>query len=146
MVEGGERLRTAEEWRELGCPYEAALALADSGAEDALRPAHDELRRMGAQPAGAIVARRLRERGARGVARGPRAATREHPAGLTPRELEVLNLLGEGMTNAEIATRFVISEKTVGHHVSSILGKLGVRSRYDAAKLAAQDRELVPPR
>ncbi len=92
------------------------------------------------------MARRLRERGARGVARGPRAATREHPAGLTPRELEVLNLLGEGMTNAEIATRFVISEKTVGHHVSSILGKLGVRSRYDAAKLAAQDRELVPPR
>ena len=146
VVEGGERLRTAEEWRELGCPYEAALALADSGAEDALRRAHDELRRMGAQPAAAIVARRLRERGARGVARGPRAATREHPAGLTPRELEVLNLLGEGMTNAEIATRFVISEKTVGHHVSSILGKLGVRSRYDAAKLAAQDRELVPPR
>ena len=58
----------------------------------------------------------------------------------------MLNLLGEGMTNAEIATSFVISEKTVGHHVSSILCKLGVRSRYDAAKLAAQDRELVPPR
>jgi DNA-binding CsgD family transcriptional regulator/tetratricopeptide (TPR) repeat protein len=144
-VEGGERLRTAVEWRELGCPYEAALALADSGDEDSLRLAHDELRRMGAEPAAAIVARRLRDRGARGVARGPRAATREHPAGLTSRELEVLNLLGEGMTNAEIATRFVISEKTVGHHVSAILGKLGVRSRYDAAKVAAQDRELVPP-
>jgi DNA-binding CsgD family transcriptional regulator/tetratricopeptide (TPR) repeat protein len=145
-VEGGDRIRTAEEWRELGCPYEAALALADSGDDESLRLAHDELRRLGAQPAAAIVARRLRQRGARGVARGPRAATREHPAGLTPRELEVLNLLGEGMTNAEIAARFVISEKTVGHHVSSILGKLGVRSRYDAAKLAAQDRELVPPR
>ncbi len=143
-VEGDERLRTAEEWRELGCPYEAALALADSGDEDSLRLAYDELRRMGAEPAAAIVARRLRERGARGVARGPRAATREHPAGLTPREREVLNLLGEGMTNAEIATRFVISEKTVGHHVSSILGKLGVRSRYDAAKFAAENQALAP--
>jgi ATP/maltotriose-dependent transcriptional regulator MalT len=144
-VEDGYRIRTAEEWRELGCPYEAALALADLGDDESLRLAHDELRQLGAQPAAAIVARRLRERGARGIARGPRAATREHPAGLTRRELEVLDLLGEGMTNAEIAARFVISKKTVGHHVSSILGKLGVRSRYDAAKLAAQDRELVPP-
>jgi DNA-binding NarL/FixJ family response regulator len=80
------------------------------------------------------------------LARGPRAATRENPAGLTARELEVLALLGEGLTNGEIAGRLVISEKTVGHHVSAILGKLGVRSRYEAAKLAAQDREAVPPR
>jgi hypothetical protein len=52
----------------------------------------------------------------------------------------------EGLTNAEIAARLVISEKTDGHHVSAILGKLGVGSRYEAAKLATQDRELVPPR
>jgi DNA-binding NarL/FixJ family response regulator len=57
----------------------------------------------------------------------------------------VLELLGEGLTNAEIAARLVISEKTVGHHVSAILGKLGVRSRYDAAKLAAQSRALAEP-
>jgi len=57
----------------------------------------------------------------------------------------VLELLGEGLTNAEIAARLVISEKTVGHHVSAILTKLGVRSRYDAAKRAAQDRELAHP-
>jgi DNA-binding CsgD family transcriptional regulator/tetratricopeptide (TPR) repeat protein len=142
----GDSPRTAQQWRELGCPYEAALALADTDDEDALRRSHEQLLELGASPAAAILARRLRERGATGIARGPRPETQAHPAGLTRRELEVLNLLGEGMTNAEIATRFVISEKTVGHHVSSILGKLGVRSRYDAAKLAAQDREVVPPR
>jgi DNA-binding NarL/FixJ family response regulator len=58
----------------------------------------------------------------------------------------VLELLAEGLTNSEIAATLVVSEKTVSHHVSSILDKLGVPSRYDAAKLAAQDREGVAPK
>ena len=58
----------------------------------------------------------------------------------------MLDLVGEGLTNAEIAARLFITEKTVGHHVSSILGKLGVGSRDEAAKLATADRELVRPR
>ena len=137
---------TGEELGRLRLPYDAALARADTGGADALRLALDELHGLGARAAAAIVARRLRELGVRGVARGPRTATREHPSGLTTRERDVLDLLGEGLTNAEISARLVISDKTVGHHVSSILGKLGVRSRYDAAKLAAQDRELLPER
>ena len=72
--------RRASSGRELGCPYEAALALADADDDDALRRALDELQRLGARPAAAIVARRLRERGARGLPRGPRPATRENPA------------------------------------------------------------------
>ena len=90
------------------------------------------------RPAAAIVARRLRERGARGLPRGPRPRTRENPAGLTARELEVLALLVDGLRNAQIAERLVVSEKTVDHHVSAILRKLDVRSRGEAGAEAAR--------
>jgi len=134
----GDWKRAAELWEELDAPYEAALALADADDEDALRGAYEELQRLDAQPAAAIVARRLRERGARGVPRGPRPATRENPAQLTARELEVLGHVSEGLRNAEIAARLVVSEKTVDHHVSAILRKLNVRTRAEAGAEAAQ--------
>jgi DNA-binding CsgD family transcriptional regulator len=142
----GDHGAAARWWEERGCRYDAAMALLWSGDKADLRRSHETFVELGARPAAAIAAQKLRDLGVRGLARGPRPSTREHPAGLTTRELEVLELLGEGLTNAEIASRLVISEKTVGHHVSSILGKLGVRSRYEAAKLAVQDREPVPPR
>lgn len=129
----GEHERSAELWTTLGCPYDAALALAGAHDDGVLRRALDELQRLGATPAAAIVARRLRERGVRGLPRGPRAATKENPAGLTVREVEVLALVGEGLRNAAIAERLFLSEKTVGHHVSAILRKLGVRTRGEAS-------------
>ena len=67
--------------------------------------------------------------------RGPNAATRANPAGLTERQLSVLALLREGLTNAEIAEELVLSVRTVDHHVAAILSKLGVRSRRDAAAM-----------
>jgi tetratricopeptide (TPR) repeat protein len=73
---GGDSQTAAARWIELGAPYDAALALADGDDEDALRRALDEVQRLGAEPAAAIVARRLRSRGARGLPRGPRARTR----------------------------------------------------------------------
>jgi DNA-binding NarL/FixJ family response regulator len=103
-----------------------------------MRRGLDELLQLGARPAAAIVAQRLRQRGARHLARGPRTATRVNPAHLTARELDVLALLAAGLQNKEIAVELVLSHRTVDHHVAAILRKLGVHSRRDAAREAAR--------
>jgi DNA-binding CsgD family transcriptional regulator/tetratricopeptide (TPR) repeat protein len=132
----GQWSAAAVRWRELGCPYEAALALASTDDQQLQRRALDQLQGLEARPAAAIVARRLRQRGARRLPRGPRPQTRANPAGLTARELEVLPLLAAGLRNAQIAKRLVVSEKTVTHHVSAILRKLDVKTRGEAAAKA----------
>jgi DNA-binding CsgD family transcriptional regulator len=133
----GDWRRAAAWWRDAGCPYETALALADADDEEALRESLDELNRLGARATAAIVAQRLRGLGVR-VPRGPRSTTRENPAGLTQREVDVLTLVAQGLRNAEVAERLFVSERTVHHHVSSILRKLGVDTRGQAAARAQQ--------
>jgi DNA-binding NarL/FixJ family response regulator len=62
---------------------------------------------------------------------------------LTKRETEVLSLLAAGTSNAEIAARLYISPRTAEHHVASIVSKLGLRSRAEAAAHAARDERPV---
>jgi DNA-binding CsgD family transcriptional regulator len=131
----GDWQAAAKTWGDIGMPYEQALALAE-GPEDALREALSILEQLGAGSLATVVRRRLRERGAKGVPRGPRDTTRANPQGLTSREIEVLSLLALGDSNAQLGRRLHRSTKTIDHHVSSILEKLGVRTRAEALATA----------
>jgi DNA-binding CsgD family transcriptional regulator len=132
----GARHKAAVAWRAFGCDYQCAMALADSEDEQELREALQICDRLGAAPLAGILRRKLRAGGIRGISRGAQERNRQNPHGLTTRELGVLSQLTEGCRNADIARRLFVSEKTVDHHVSSILGKLGVRSRGEAAAMA----------
>jgi DNA-binding CsgD family transcriptional regulator len=119
-------------------PYERALALWDTGSTDDLLAALPLLDALDARAVSALVRARLREVGVASVPRGRLPSTRANPAGLTDRQLDVLTLLADGLSNADIAARLVISPKTADHHVSAILAKLDVRSRGEAAAAACR--------
>lgn len=132
----GRWLEAAREWQNIGCPYEYSTALLDSEEPKHLLEALETLDQLGAAPAARLVRRTLRRLGVRSIPRGPRDATRGNPGGLTPRQMEVLELLVAGCTNAEIADTLFVSPKTVDHHVSAVLAKLEVSSRSEAAEIA----------
>jgi DNA-binding CsgD family transcriptional regulator len=133
----------ADAWKQLGCPYEEATALAD-GDEAAQLEALAIFEKLGAIPAAERLRQKLRATGVRGVPRGPRPSTKENPAGLTARQMEVLSLLSDGCTNTEIAERLFISNKTVDHHVSAILAKLDAHTRAEAVSVALQSNLINP--
>lgn len=131
----GDWRAAAAAWAEIGCPYEAAVALAD-GDEAARREALGIFDRLGAGPAAERLRLALRASGVRGIPRGPRASTKGNAAGLTNRQLEVLALMADGLSNNEIADRLFISAKTVDHHVGAVLAKLDAGTRAQAASIA----------
>jgi DNA-binding CsgD family transcriptional regulator/tetratricopeptide (TPR) repeat protein len=139
----GKWRAAADAWQALGWPYERALALACGDQDQALLEALALLDGLGARQTAQRLRRQLRRRGHLRVPRGPIRATAANPAGLTGRQVEVLGLLAEGLTDAEIAARLSLSPKTVSHHVSALLAKLGVTSRRQA--VAAARRLGVAP-
>ncbi|HEY2871606.1 MAG TPA: AAA family ATPase [Reyranella sp.] len=135
----GHWRRAAAEWQRLDCPYEQARALS-AGDPPAQIEALEIFTRLGAAPAAGMLRQRLRGAGIRHLPRGPRAATRSNPFGLTARELEILQCLTLGLTNGGIGAKLHVSPKTVDHHVSSVLSKLGAASRGEAARIAKAER------
>ena len=94
----GDWRSAADTWERAGCPYEAAMALSLSGDPDTLLDALARLDALGAVPLADRVRDELRELGVSGVPRGPSRTTRDNPAGLTGRQLDVLTLLAEGLS------------------------------------------------
>jgi DNA-binding NarL/FixJ family response regulator len=130
-------LAAAEAFAEVGWQYERALMLSLLEDEEALGEALEVARGLGAEPLTKRVAARMRELGLR-VPSGPRETARTNAAGLTARQLEVLELLVGGLTNAEIAERLVVSPRTAEHHVAAVLTKLRATSRRDAVRRASE--------
>ncbi len=120
---------------------ELARALRSGEPDVAVREARvalESFERLGAGREADEAAGLVRELG------GPRRTGAKDLGLLTTREVEVLRLLGEGLSNAEIASRLFISTKTAGNHVSSVLAKLHLRSRQEAAVYAVRHAGAEP--
>jgi DNA-binding CsgD family transcriptional regulator len=131
----GDWRGAAAAWDEMGAPFDRALALVH-GDEAALREALDIFEGLGARPVAQHVRGLMRQNGVNRIARGPREATRANRAGLTRRQMEVLQLIERGFSNKRIAAHLTISPKTVDHHVSAVLEKLEAVSRGEATAAA----------
>jgi DNA-binding CsgD family transcriptional regulator len=128
-------IKVAALWKQLGCPYEQALTLFE-GDDNNKREAIEVVHKLGAKAIYEKMRFEMRASGIKNIPRGVRKSTKSNPANLTDRELDVLQLLKEGLQNKEIAARLFIAPKTVIHHISSIFFKLNVNSRIKAVQEA----------
>lgn len=136
LMLAGRWSEAAEIWESIGDPFWHAITLAGSDDPAHARTAHELLVQLGGSATLRAAAREWQRRGVP-VPRGPRPAP-DDSHGLTARELEVLHLLCEGLSNHEIAHTLVLAPKTVGHHVSAVLQKLEVPTRARATARARQ--------
>jgi DNA-binding CsgD family transcriptional regulator len=122
-------------WKELGCAYEQALRLSE-GNDDDKRAALSIMETLGADAVCAKLKMEMRNAGIKKIPRGSRQSTKQNPAGLTVRELEILQFLKEGAQNKEIAAGLFIAPKTVDNHIAKVLFKLDVKTRMKAVQEA----------
>jgi DNA-binding CsgD family transcriptional regulator len=136
----GHGAKAAGRWHEIGAPFDEACAWLSCADEAGITRAIDLFTQLGALPALELSRSTARKLGLRGIKRGPYSGTREQAHGLTQRELHVLRLISRGASNADIALDLSRSERTVEHHVSALLAKLGAKNRSEAIKLALRLR------
>jgi DNA-binding CsgD family transcriptional regulator/tetratricopeptide (TPR) repeat protein len=141
IIEGDHR-RAAEFWNQRGIPYEEGLALMHGDDDETIR-ALRIFEDLGADAAAGRVRVELARRGV-SIPRGRSSAARQHPAGLTGRQAEVLEHLARGMTNTQIADELFVSHRTVENHVTAILMKLDASTRLGAVD-AARTLGILPP-
>jgi DNA-binding CsgD family transcriptional regulator len=136
MIEG-DWGAAADAFRDAGWTFDCALMLSLLDDQRSLAEALGIARALGAGPLEERTARRMRELGM-SIPPRRRSTTLANPAGLTSRQLEVLDLLAEGLTNTQIAERLFVSSRTAEHHVEAIFAKLGVSTRKEAARRSAE--------
>ena len=130
----GQHMLAVASFRSMGCPYEAAMVESDVGDAVSLLGAFATASRLGAVPLARMLQLRLADRGEVRTVVEPEP----EPTTLTAREVDVLRLVAVGFTNPQIGAALFISRKTAEHHVSSILMKLGLTSRSQAAAAAVR--------
>jgi ATP/maltotriose-dependent transcriptional regulator MalT len=148
---GGEHEAAANAWTALGAPYSAALALLQGGSEctaETVARAIKLLDPIEARPAATKARTIARTLGfARQMPRSRRGhygAAKNHPLGLTRREQDILAFVANGASNRDIAEALARSQRTIEHHVSSMLSKLNVANRMEAMLRVQNEPWLLP--
>lgn len=143
LDDSGSMLKTADLWHNPGCPYNHAMVLFEAGEEDK-KAAIAIMQKLGAVVVCEKLKQDMRAAGIKKIPRGIRKSTGENIALLTGREVDVLQLLQEGLQNKEIAARLYISAKTVDHHITSLLFKLDAKTRIQAVRNALKLKVIQP--
>ncbi len=147
----GDYVGAADAWDSLGAPYSAALSLMQAGAETTgpiIARAIKLLEPIEARAAAVKVRKTARALGLSKQLprsrRGHYSAAKNHPLGLTKREQDILALVANGASNREISETFARSQRTIEHHVSSVLSKLNVANRMEAMLRVQNEPWLLP--